>query len=350
MATSFSLRPLVATDGPALAELGEQTPDTGAVAFHSQFLHDPMACLLALRPGTIGVVAEAPDGDGLAGIGLMSFGRFQFEGVVRPFAYLYGLSVHPRYRRLGLGSQIGARRVAIANERYGEDGVILAAIQSGNIGSLAVADTWSRQRVDRSEAVVGKTRARPPRRMSDLDVRPARSTDLEEIATRQNAFYRDYDMYPPVTASSLAGWRREAPLGFEIHERWVVADRGANIVAGLAMTEEGRLISIRLVRMPLPLRLADMVLRVVPPDGVLRRLQIDSIWFSAGHDDAAAFLWESVRWLARDRGTTLMTFFDPHSPIAKVVPRSRLIPRQTGSLVVRAPVPIPEDRLIYQLV
>jgi GNAT superfamily N-acetyltransferase len=320
------------------------------VAFHSQFLHDPIACLLALRPGTVGVVAEAPGGDGLAGIGLMSFGRFHFEGAVRPFAYLYGLSVHPRYRRLGLGSQIGARRVAIASERFGEDGVIVAGIQSGNIGSLAVAETWSRQRVDRSQAVVAKVRARPPKPRSDLDVRPAGRADLEEIATRQNAFYRDYDMYPPVTASSLLDWRDEAPLGFEIHERYVATDHAANIVAGLALTEEGRLISIRLVRMPLPLRLADVVLRIIPPGGVMLRLQVDAIWFSPGHDDAAAFLWESVRWLARDRGTTLMTFFDPRSPIAKAIPTSRLIPPQTGSLVVRAPIPIPEDRLVYQLV
>ena len=63
-----------------------------------------------------------------------------------------------------------------------------------------------------------------------------------------------------------------------------------------------------------------------------------------------AFLWESVRWLARDRGTTLITFFDPKSPIANVIPTSRLIPRQTGSVVLRGPVPIDEERLIYQLI
>jgi GNAT superfamily N-acetyltransferase len=350
MVTSFSLRRMVATDGPAVAALGEQTPDTGAVAFQSQFHYDPFACLLALRPGTVGVVAEAPDGDGLAGIGLVSFGDFQYEGALRPFAYLYSLSVHPRYRRMGLASQIGARRIELARERFGDDGVVVAGIQGGNVGSLRVANTWSYQRVDRTQVAIAKTRARPPEPWRDLAVRPADPADLEEIATKQNAFHADYNMYPPSTAESMAEWRGRAPLGFEIHERYVATDRQGNLVAGLAMTEEGRLLSTRVVRMPLPLRLADVILKIMPPGGVVRRLHVDSIWFSPGHDAAAAFLWESVRWLARDRGTTLMTFVDPNSPVARVIPQSRLIPRQIGSLVIRAPVPLDEDRLIYLLV
>jgi GNAT superfamily N-acetyltransferase len=350
MDTSFSLRDMVATDGPAIAALGEQTPDTGAVAFQSQFHYDPFACLLALRPSTVGVVAEAPDGDGLAGMGLMSFGDFQYQGAVRPFAYLYSLSVHPRYRRIGLASQIGARRVELARERFGEDGVVLAGIQGGNIGSLRVANTWSHQRVDRTQAAIAKMRARPPKPLLSLAVRPAGPADLEEIATKQNAFYASYNMYPPSTARSLAEWRGQVPLGFEIHQHVVASDRQGNLVAGLAMTEEGRLLSTRVVRMPLPLRLADVFLKIMPPGGVVRRLHLDSIWFSPGQEAAVTFLWESVRWLARDRGTTLMTFFDPNGPIARVIPQSRLIPRQVGSLVIRAPVPLDEDRLIYLLV
>ena len=76
-------------------------------------------------------------------------------------------------------------------------------------------------------------------------------------------------------APSLAAWRAEAPLGFEIHERFVATDRAGNLVAGLAMTEEGRLISTQLVRLPPPLRLANVFLRITPPDGILRQLHID---------------------------------------------------------------------------
>ena len=101
--SAFTLRAMVAADGPALATLGEQTPETGAVSMHSQFEFDPYETLLALRPGTIGVVAEAPDRSGLGGICLMSFGQCWFEGSIRPSAYLYSLSVHPDFRRRGLG-------------------------------------------------------------------------------------------------------------------------------------------------------------------------------------------------------------------------------------------------------
>jgi GNAT superfamily N-acetyltransferase len=349
-ATTFTLRQMTPTDGTAIAELGEQTPDTGAVAFKSQFHVDPYACLLALRPGTIGVVAENPGFDGLVGIGLMSFGEFHFEGAIRPYAYLYSLSVHPNHRRQGLASQIGAWRVARARERFGDEGVILAGIQAGNEGSLAVAKTWSGQRIDRTQVAIATVRARAPHHESDLEVRPATAADFEEIASRQNAYYASYNLYPPVTTRSLGEWRSQAPFGFEIHDRFVVADQHGNLVAGLAMTEEGRLMSTRLVRLPPPLRLANAFLKITPPDGVLRRLHVDSIWFRPGHEDAATFLWESVRWLARDRGTTLMTFLDPQAPVARLIPMSRLMPRQIGSLVIRAPQPLDQQRLIYQLV
>ena len=47
-----NLRPLTPDDGPAIAALGDQTPETGALAFHSVFHIDPYAALQTLRPGT----------------------------------------------------------------------------------------------------------------------------------------------------------------------------------------------------------------------------------------------------------------------------------------------------------
>ena len=348
MATTFSLRRLEPGDGPAVSELGEQTPDAGAVAFHSSFHEDPYAALLAIRPSTIGVVAEAPDGSGLAGLGLMSFGTCQYEGELRPFAYLYSLSVHPRYRQMGLGTRLAAWRVEQARERSGDGGVIVAGIQSGNLGSQRTAESWSRQRVDRTQVAVAKTRTAAPRAPSGLEARPAEDADLDEIATAQNAFYAAHNLYSPETPDSLAGWRAEAPFGFRIHDNLVVTDRAGNLVAGLSVTEEGRLISSHVVRIPLALRLADVVLRIMPPGGVLRRVLVTAPWFAPGREDAGAFAWESARWLARDRGTTLMLFFDPQGPLAGTIPLPRFAPSQTGSLVIRGPVQMDESRPIYQ--
>ena len=41
--TTFLLRAMMPEDGPALAALGEQTPETGAVSMHSRFERDPYA-------------------------------------------------------------------------------------------------------------------------------------------------------------------------------------------------------------------------------------------------------------------------------------------------------------------
>jgi ribosomal protein S18 acetylase RimI-like enzyme len=121
-------------DGPAMMALGEQSPETGAIAFHSQFHYDPYAALLALRPTTTGVVAEAPGHPGLAGLALLNFGECNYEDSVRPFAYFYSLSVHPNYRRLGLGSQLAAWRVEQVRKRFRAEAVMISGIQSGNVG------------------------------------------------------------------------------------------------------------------------------------------------------------------------------------------------------------------------
>ena len=98
----------------------------------------------------------------------------------------------------------------------------------------------------------------------------------------------------------------------------------------------------------LALRLADVAHRIKPPGGVVRRVFVTAPWFAPGREDAGAFVWESARWLARDRGTTLMLFFDAQGPLAGTIPLPKVVPRQTGSLVIRGPVPLDESRPIYQ--
>src|SRR4051794_28094875 len=111
MEANVTLRELGAGDGPHIAALGEQTPDTGEVAFHNIFYYDPYATIMALHHDAAGVVVEAADHDGIVGIGMMGTGECQYDGVLRPYAYLFGLGVHPDYRRRGIASQIAAWRI-----------------------------------------------------------------------------------------------------------------------------------------------------------------------------------------------------------------------------------------------
>jgi len=344
---AFTLRPMEPADGPAIAALGRQTPETGAVSTHSEFPADPYATLLALRPGTMGVVAEDARQEGLVGMALMSFGDCWYEGEVRPSAYLYSLSVHPAVRRLGLGTRLVTWRVQAARERNGEDGVLFAGIQPGNIGSVRTAEHWSSQRFDRIRAVVAKPRSKPPRPRAGWHLRSVTDSEAPEVADRQNAFYAGCNLYATRDGTSLAEWRAFAPFGETFRDYHVVVDERHGILAGVAATDEGRLLGSRVVGMAGPLRLANIVLRLVPKDGLVRRLTLEGLWFAPGREEAAAWLWESMRWHARDRASIVMTFFDVRSPLDDVIRMPRWMPAAPGTLVVSGPVPMREDRLIY---
>jgi GNAT superfamily N-acetyltransferase len=345
--SDFTLRAMVPSDGPALAALGEQTPETGMVSMHSRFEFDPYETLLALRPGTIGVVAETSDHAGLVGMCLIDFGECWFEGTIRPSAYVYSLSVHPDYRRRGLGSRLTIWLVGATKERHGEDVVIYAGTQPGNVASQRTMESWATQRFDRVAAVVQKPRSKPPKAPSGLTVRPAEAGELEEVAQRRNGFYDEYDLYPPESAASIAAWRAQSPFDVTFRDYPVVVDRSGNLVAGAGFVEEGLLLSAQVVSVATPLRLANLVLRMLPSDGVMKRIVVDGLWFLGERAEAAGFLWEWMRWLGHGRATLAMTFFDVRSPLAGVIRMPRFIPSSPGTLVVAGPVPMREDRLIY---
>jgi GNAT superfamily N-acetyltransferase len=277
----------------------------------------------------------------------MSFAQCWFEGAIRPSAYLYSLSVHPGYRRRGLASRLTAWLVGTARERYGNDVVIYAGTQPGNVASQRTMQSWATQRFDRVVAVVNKPRGKAPRPPSGLVARTAEEHDLEETATRRNRFHEEYNLYPPESAASISAWRAYSPFGFQFREYHVVVDPRGNLLAGAGFVEEGLLLSAQVVSVAAPLRLANVVLRIVPRDGVMKRVVVDGLWFADDRPDAATFLWEWMRWLAKDRASIVMVFFDVRNPLAGFIRMPRWIPSPPGTLAVAGPVPMREDRLIY---
>ncbi|MGA7731920.1 MAG: GNAT family N-acetyltransferase [Chloroflexia bacterium] len=351
MQDNIRLREMGPRDGPALERLNRETPDTGRVAFFTQFLHDPYEVLRALHPSMVGVVAEAGDHDGLVGMGLAHFGECLYEGELLPYAYFNSLSVHPEYRRRGIAARLGSWRVEVARRQFeqaGKEGIIFAGIQGGNTGSLHTAVKWSNGRIDgRSQVGVVRMRTSPPKPVDGLLVRPAMDGELGEIEEKESSFYHQYNLYPPQTADQLKEWRSARVLGHPVHEYMVAVDSAGNIEAGMALTARGELTTDHVVRLPGLIRVANVFLRVIPPGGVTRRISAERIWCAPGKTEAGRFLWESARWLWRERGTNMMTFFDPRSPLAQMVTLPRFAPKSLGSIVLHTPMPVQEARLVY---
>ena len=349
MKDAFNLRPLQPSDGPLIDRLGRESPETGRIAFNSTFRFDPYASLLALYPGVIGVVAEIPGYEGLAGMAMVQFGECTFEGAMRPFAYLFSLSVHPNFRKRGLATRLALWRVQAARERFGLEGVIYAGIQPGNTGSLRTAQRWSSQQFQgRTFGAVNKTTSKPPLSLAGVEVRPARPDEYEQIAASQNQFYQGYNFYPPQTASRLASELAEKPFGFSLNHYYVAVGQSGALLAGLSVREDGQIIPMQVGRLPPSLRIANTFIKILPEDGIIKRLAVQGFWFAAGQAQAGLHLWEATRYLMHGRGSMLMCFLDANSPLRQAVSLPRLMPSSgDGSIVLDAPVPMQPGSLIY---
>lgn len=344
-----TLREVAPNDGGALADLFEASPDTGSIQVAPHYHVDAYTASMAVYRDAIGVVAEANSDAKLVGAGFISFGRCQFEGRLCDYAALKGLVVRPDYRRQGIALQIAAWRAARARERVGEEGVLVAAIQEKNEGSFAVARSWSQQFVGELRNGVAQMRTAPPDSKLGLTVRPATAGDMETITERLDAFYQDYNFYEPHAAEALAEWLQETPLDTPFRHYYVVSDRAGNLLAGLGLVEQHRLVEMRVDQMPATISLLNKLVKLVPADGKLRQLSASKIWFAPDQTEAARFLWETVRWEWRDRANTLTFVYDPRSPLKDVFSIPFWMPRPSLSLAVTGPVPIQEERLIHPI-
>jgi len=157
----YELRPVGVDDFQALVTLGRASADTGRVRVAAHYVRNPVDARAALNPDLEWVVAE--EGAELIGAAHVSFGEREVEGSLHPCACLSGLMVHPDHRRRGVAKALTEWRL----QRAGPDAVVVAAIQSGNVGSVANARSWTTQifgsltiPVSRS----GPTQAQPLRR------------------------------------------------------------------------------------------------------------------------------------------------------------------------------------------
>ncbi|MDH5506635.1 MAG: GNAT family N-acetyltransferase [Anaerolineae bacterium] len=345
---NFSLRQFTSADSRAYSHLISASPDTGMIQVAVHFETNPYEALMHMHPDTVGVVAESPGYDGLIGSGLIRFGQCQWEDTVRPYALINTLVVHPDFRRQGVASQLAKWRIDFARQRIGEDGLLFALIQTGNTGSELTAKKWYTQFVPNRLAVLPvRMRTSPPKNQPQYHVRHIKPNEFEAVAALQNNYYQDYNLYPPETGEDLAAWCSQTQNGKTFHHYVVVTDKEDNILAGLGLADMSRLRTISITNVPPFMKILDKFLHVFPESDKIVEILLSRFWFTPGHQRAAKYLFETVRWQWKDNATTLLAFYDKRNPIADVYALRPWHPSSQSSLALQSLTQMPSDRLVY---
>lgn len=342
MATEYVLREARSDDFEALVALATASADTGRIRVAPKYLVNPVDAWAALKPELEWVVAEAEEG--LIGGGQVIFGENEVEGTVYRSATLASLMVHSAHRRRGIAKALTRWRL----DRAGPDAIVLAGIQTGNAGSFANAKSWATQ-IFGKLVLPGfgvKSGAVPPQ---GLEIRePRDDSEWEETAAGLARFEQGWNMRVPKTAEQL---RERSAVTFqgERYQRYFIALERGRVLGGFELFEGARLQSLLFEHIPAPLRLLNLVLRVLPPDGNLRANTIGSIWWGPNRDDVARALWRHAGSAAAESGNAVGTQLDPRGPLRKFVPLKPWTIKGELSLAIRSPVPLSEDRLLSAL-
>lgn len=348
MQTNIHLRQMQASDSTAFTKLVQDSPDTGQMSVSAQYQVDAFQAISLQHHNVAGVVAEADEFEGLVGAGLVGFDKCTCEDNELDYALLHSLIVHPNYRQRGIATELAHWRLQCALDKLGEDGLIIASIQQGNAGSIAIAKKWCQQWLEPVKGSMTRMRSKPPSQVNDMIVRSAQPDEFEKITHQQNLFYRDYNFYKLETVETLTTWLATTPFAEPLNHYQVAVDRNGNILAGLSLTEQYKLVAMQIKHMPFFVKVLNRFLAVVPSDGSLRQVTAKRLWYAPGQLAAARYLWETIRWQWRNRGTVLVCYFDPRGVLPKVLRLPVWMPTSKFILAVRgADDAISKDRLIY---
>jgi GNAT superfamily N-acetyltransferase len=346
----FTLRPFEPADGPALGALLAAEAATTAMAMTTRYHHDVYASLLVQHPDVIGVVATAPGYQGLVGMATAFLDEVQVEGQLYPRAQLENLKVSHAVRRRGLGRQLAAWRIAEARRRFGRPGVVMAGVEGTNAASLATARSWANQILGPLRIVIGPTQRSGPR-PAGLVTRDIDDGDVEEVVTGSNAFHADTNLYPRPTPELLRAWLAPVDPGGRVRQYRVAVSPAGSILAGALVVQRFELMVDQIDRLPTPLAILSRFLPLVPPDGVIRTVEVMLPWFAPGQLEAGRRLWEQIRHEWHGRATHVAAVVDPKSLAADMCRVSPLTlgPRLKLMVPVDSPVPLSESRPVVMI-
>ena len=107
----------------------------------------------------------------------------------------------------------------------------------------------------------------------------------------------------------------------------MVVDADGKLLAGCGVSQSYRVREMYIERLPNSMRLINWLMRVVPPDGIMRPISVSHLWYQPGHVEALRYLWETLAWQARERANAVLTYYDPRSQLPDLLRLPRWLPK-----------------------
>jgi len=222
--------------------------------------------------------------------------------------------VHHTARGQGIATALAQWRVGQAKARFGGgDGVILTTTSTDNTASLNTMKKWALQFYSPLVVSIRPMLNKAPTPPTGRSTRRVLPDEYARVADASNRFYADCQLHTPMSAERLHALISGAP---DVYTYYAVFDSSGKPVAGALTALRVAVIYDQIRNMPTSIRLANRVLRIVPADGRLRSLEVNSLWHT--RLDAAHYLWRTLRYLYREQASTVTAVFDPRSPLKDV--------------------------------
>lgn len=330
-------------DKEALETLITATADSGDIGFTDEYQADLLAIHRGLAEEFHAAVAEI-DGEVIG----MVFGEVrwvQYAGQEVPGVYISHLRVHPDYRQQGVARELSDWALEYITDLLRSDAVLYGAIMAKNV-SFKLGNRYGFKATKPVQGGIVPMRKSPPTAVPDLEVRVAERNELPAIVEGMNAFYREHNLWIPVSIDTLEDFLKQKVDEVKPNQLYV-AVRDGEVVAGLSLSDRTELVRMRLMRAPWYVRALGGWLGLLPASGVLDALTVRRVWFREGELEAARYLWDSLRFDLREQGNSLGIAYDPRDRLADVFRIPFWLPMFKARYLVRASDPLETERLIY---
>lgn len=343
----FTLRPMEATDGPAIGALMRDEAQTTTVSLTTHYRYDVHDALLAQHPSLFGVVAVRAGDPAIVGVATAFLDEVMIGGDAHPVAYLENLKVRGDVRRQGLGARLAAWRIDEARRRFGGEGVIMAGIEASNAASLATANRWATQVLGPVRIVIANTTARA-RASRGIEIRPLVDGDVTPVIDALETFYGGYDLVPRMTATKLAAGLAPTAIGEAIRQYRVAVATDGTLLAGAGITERFKLMADHIDAIPLPIAVLGRLTGMIPGDRIIRSIELHLAWHAPGRVDALRVLWDAIRVEWHDRATNVVALADPRGSSIEAFHVGRtLAPKLRLMVPVMTQSPVDPARPLY---